>query len=85
MKYKEHLPSNMMWRRYKDKKPTALCGQKNSPIILNMFEDNDTTILCKKCMKIACEDCFGTGIINGGWSGLYCHCQYGDLRELNSL
>lgn len=37
---------------------------------------------CKKCKLKMCEDCLGTGIMNGKQFGIYCPCEYGSIREL---
>lgn len=39
---------------------------------------------CKKCKKKMCEDCHGNGIMGGKEAGLYCYCEYGTIRELQS-
>lgn len=39
---------------------------------------------CKKCKAKMCEDCSGTGIMGGKQAGIYCQCQYGEIRELQA-
>lgn len=72
--FAEHFPNR------KDK-TKALCGQKGDPIILDMLADNDPDFYCKRCQKIACPDCFGTGIMGGKQFGIYCGCYYGYCAE----
>jgi hypothetical protein len=54
----------------------TLCGEKRNPIMLDLNCDNDMEFWCKKCRRIACPDCMGSGIIGGDYVGIYCICSY---------
>lgn len=76
LKYKEHFPKS------KGSK-LSLCGQKNA-IIIEHELDNDPEMFCLKCVKLACEDCYGSGFMGQDHTetcGIYCSCKYGDYAR----
>lgn len=87
MNYKEHYPdsTNVLDASDEAQGKQALCGQK-SAIVLNLWRDNDLDedVICKKCRNKACPDCFGTGIMGGRQTGIYCQCDYGTVAELRN-
>lgn len=75
--FKEHLPK-------KDDPKAALCGEKRNPIVIELERDNDIDVWCKKCRKLACPDCMGSGLMGGGETGIYCSCSYADYALMRN-
>lgn len=66
-----------------DEKQGPLCGSRVGELSWDGTYDS-TEVDCKKCKKLLCEDCGGSGFQNGRTSGIYCHCEHATALELKN-